>query len=62
MTVIIYRKDHRRRPIHLGKRQFIRDIQADIPAGWCTLCGCEVFRQGEDRCIWCQKRKENPYE
>ena len=62
MTVIIYRKDHHRSPIHLGKRQFFRDIQADIPVGWCTLCGSEVFQRGEDRCIWCRKRKEKLYE
>lgn len=57
MTVIIYCKNHRRRPIRLGYTPVFRDVQGDIPAGWCSNCGCEVFEQGEDRCKQCRNVK-----
>lgn len=56
MTVIVYRKDHRRRPVCFGRFP-IRDIQADIPSAWCQRCGREVFDPGQERCIWCRKAK-----
>lgn len=62
MSVIIYCKSHRRRPIRFGYFPPVRDVQGDIPAGWCSACGSEVFQQGEDRCMWCRQRKENCHE
>ena len=51
--LIVYCKDHRRRPVRFGYAPSIRDLQADIPRTWCCLCGSEVFENGQDRCIRC---------
>lgn len=58
MSVILYCKDHRRKPILLGFPPLFRDIQGGIPTGWCSICGSEVFLQREDRCARCRQRKE----
>ena len=57
MTVYLYRKSHRRQPVCLGKVPILRDIQGAIPAGWCILCGCEVFDSGESLCPVCRNGK-----
>lgn len=53
----VYCKPNRRRPILLGSRPFPRDIQADIPRGWCRDCGAEVFTLGQNRCPYCRKER-----
>lgn len=57
LSLIIYCKSHKRRPIHIGTLPCLRDVQADIPVGWCQVCGCEVFEENQDRCIRCRTRK-----
>ena len=57
MARVIYCKEQKRRPIRLGSLPSMRDIQADIPPGWCEVCGCEVFEAGRYRCPWCSDRK-----
>lgn len=57
MTLIIYQKDHKRRPIRFGPAPLFHDTQADFPAGWCSQCGGEVFEMGRSRCIRCRKTK-----
>ena len=62
MSVIIYCKDHYRRPVRFASIPLFRDVQSEIPSGWCDVCGCEIFTPGEDRCILCRQRKEKQYE
>ena len=57
ISLTIYSKDHKRRPIHFGPLAFFRDRQADIPANWCSRCGCEIFETGRELCIACRKCK-----
>ena len=57
LSLIIYCKNHRRRPVCTGRRPCFRDIQADIPTGWCPVCGSEIFEQDTDRCIRCRNVK-----
>ena len=57
MTLIVYCKDHKRRPIRFGYAPALRDVQGDIPPAWCSICGCEVFDAGCDRCSMCRRSK-----
>ena len=57
LTLIVYCKNHRRRPIQFGYTPIFRDPQADIPFAWCSLCGSEVFERGQDRCSRCRSAK-----
>lgn len=57
MTLTVYCKDHRRRPVRFGYAPFFRDLQSDIPLAWCSRCGCEVFEPGQDRCSRCRSTK-----
>lgn len=57
LSLIIYCKDHKRRPIRFGATPLFRDAQASIPYGWCIRCGGEVFEEGQIRCVRCRKTK-----
>lgn len=57
MTLIIYQKDHKRKPIRFGPAPLFQDMQASFPAGWCSQCGSEVFDIGSSMCIRCRKTK-----
>ena len=57
LTLTVYCKDHRRRPIRFGRRPVFRDMQADIPQAWCSRCGSEVFEPQQDHCIRCRSTK-----
>ena len=57
LNLIVYCKDHKRRPVHLGPYPFFRDVQAQIPLAWCTECGSEIFDRGQLRCIRCRTTK-----
>ena len=57
LTLTVYCRNHRRRPIRFGPIPYFRDPQADIPAGWCCRCGSEVFDSGKDLCIECRSHK-----
>ena len=54
---IVYLKDHNRMPVRFGIQLPFRDLQAELPRGWCTCCGSEVFQEGQERCIHCRKAK-----
>ena len=57
LTLLIYCKDHKRRPIRLGAQPVFRDIQGQIPYGWCPDCGREVFEPDQERCVECRSAK-----
>lgn len=57
LTLLIYCKDHKRRPIRFGASLPFRDIQGQIPAGWCSDCGCEIFEGMQERCRQCSEAK-----
>lgn len=57
LTLIIYQKNHKRRPLRLGAAPLFMDTQADYPAGWCANCGSEVFESGRSVCSRCRKTK-----
>lgn len=57
LALTVYCKDRRRRPVRFGHTPFFRDVQADIPAGWCCRCGSEVFESGKDLCMGCHSLK-----
>lgn len=57
MTLTVYCKSHKRRPIRFGYLPCFRDVQADIPAGWCQTCGSEVFIRGQTQCNQCRDRR-----
>ena len=57
LSLTVYCKDHKRRPIRLGYRSFFRDLQADIPTAWCSVCGSEIFEADTDRCTRCRHTK-----
>ena len=61
LTLMIYSKDHKRKPVRIGPYPFFRDTQAQIPLAWCSICGSEVFEYGQHRCIHCRQRKGEPY-
>ena len=58
LTLTIFLKDHKRMPIRIPAFSPFRDVQADIPAGWCICCGGEVFDRGQERCIRCRKERK----
>ena len=57
LTLIIYQKSHRRKPIRLGYAPLFRDTQADVPSGWCIQCGSEVFDHDRFQCPRCRETK-----
>lgn len=57
MTVIIYCKDHHRRPVRFGRGAIFSDTQAQIPLAWCCRCGSEVFDRRADHCSRCRSGK-----
>lgn len=56
-TMTVYLKDHKRKPLRFGVGLPFRDTQADLPYGWCSCCGSEVFQIGQERCIHCRNAK-----
>lgn len=54
---IIYTKSHNRKPVRLGKYPVLSDLQAAVPACWCSRCGAEVYRSGRTLCDRCRKEK-----
>lgn len=47
-----------RRPVWLGPRLGLLDMQEAIPRGWCPICGSEVFLPGTELCSRCKKEEE----
>ena len=46
---------HGRRPVRAVPVIGLKDVQAEVPAGWCGVCGAEVYRPGRSRCARCRK-------
>jgi hypothetical protein len=44
-----------RRPIRLQPYKAGEDLQNQAPAGWCSLCGREVYDWGKEICTECEK-------
>ena len=57
LSFIIYCKSHKRRPVSRGSFPLFRDTQAAIPAGWCGVCGGEIFEENMELCIRCRNLK-----
>jgi len=47
-----------RRPVCLGPRLGLLDMQGVTPRGWCPVCGSEVFLLGTELCSRCKKEEE----
>ena len=57
---VLYLRPPKRRPVWLGARPTLQDLQGAIPRHWCERCGAEVFEQGRQECPRCEKeRKQN---
>ena len=48
-----------KRPVWVGVRLGLQDLQGAIPRFWCKKCGTEVFLTGSCYCHRC--KKEEPY-
>lgn len=44
-----------RRPVQAWPAAGLVDAQAQPPAGWCCVCGAEVYRYGGGRCGRCRR-------
>lgn len=44
-----------RRPIWIGPRLGLQDLQGARPRAWCLNCGTEVFLWGQAYCHRCEK-------
>ena len=43
-----------RKPVQLRRPMGLADVQDQPPAGWCGLCGAEVYRGQVTRCDRCR--------
>lgn len=41
------------------KYVYMMDSQQIPPAGWCPICGCEIYAEGENLCSRCRKEAES---
>lgn len=46
---------HGRRPVRATPEIGMVDVQGSIPAGWCNVCGAEVYRSDRRRCGRCRR-------
>lgn len=56
---VLYMRPPSRRPVRIGLRIGLRDIQGEIPRAWCRSCGAEVFYGGADQCPRCGKEAQS---
>ena len=54
---VLYLRSHGRRPVWLGTRWGMRDMQAEVPEGWCSRCGREVYTREQLLCGRCIAKK-----
>ncbi len=54
---VLYLRPPDRRPIWVGLRPGLTDMQGAIPRFWCINCGAEVFTKGMERCFRCAKEE-----
>ena len=52
---VIYQRPGR--PVWVGIRPGLRDLQGAIPRFWCANCGTEVFWPGRELCRGCEKEE-----
>lgn len=52
---IIYLRPGGRRPVRTGGYAAGVDMQGEIPAGWCDLCGREVYDRRKFLCEECER-------
>lgn len=38
---------------------YMMDPQQMPPAGWCPVCGAEIYAEGENLCTRCKKKEED---
>lgn len=55
---VIYHRPPRGRPIYLGMRLGLWDVQGAFPRFWCPSCGTEVFSVGAKQCPRCEKEEK----
>lgn len=36
---------------------YMMDPQQERPAGWCPVCGCEIWAEGENLCARCRNKE-----
>lgn len=51
----IYLRGKSRRPVRLTPYKAGKDMQDQVPSGWCNLCGREVYEWGSDICTECKR-------
>ena len=51
----VYLEKNRRRPVRFAPYKAREDLQAAIPAGWCNLCGKEVYGYEKMVCSECER-------
>lgn len=51
---IVYLKTGRRMPVQMGSVIYPRDVQQDIPQGWCPVCRRELYAADEKLCRRCK--------
>ncbi len=47
-----------RRPVWVGPRLGLQDLQGGIPRAWCVGCGTELFFKGRLYCKRCEKEEK----
>lgn len=52
---ILYQKV--RRPVWVGARLGLQDLQGALPRFWCANCGAEGFLIGREYCHRCEKEE-----
>ena len=52
-------QEKHRRPVWVGPRLGMQDLQGVIPRSWCVRCGTEIFLQGKMYCKRCKKEAQN---
>ena len=52
---VVYLWSHSRRPVRAMPEPGLVDRQGGIPAGWCEVCGMEVYRSGRGKCERCRR-------
>ena len=48
-----------KRPVWVGARLGLQDLQGVIPRFWCNRCGAEVFLTGRTYCHRCEKEEQH---
>ena len=52
---VIYLRNAKRRPVRSWPYDPEADLQGEIPYGWCSVCGMEVYGQEREVCALCER-------